>query len=853
MPPKFKKSLFLLSAIAVGSISEPLLAQSSNETAQYYAIESQRLADALKKVADEAGYEIIFSAEDVGRRKTAGLTGHFDIRTAISRLLEGSGLAAEFSGRTIIVGKRSNTDAAQAASADTAPIIVTGSRIREAQGSSPVVRLSARDIRNAGQNDLGEVVRNLPQNYNGGQNPGVGIGGESFGSQNGNSATALNLRGLGADATLTLLNGRRLVYDSAYQGVDISSIPLAAVDRVEVMPDGASAIYGSDAVGGVANVVLKRDHQGLDLKARIAASSDGDNFQQQYSAVGGARWNSGGFIAAPDHNRSSAISAGQRSYTSILHPTATLYPRQDYRGGVFSGHQSIVDSLSFEIDLLYGRRRSNSETPFTVSAPANVNGSTIGTTATTFLASPRVSLEAGVWNIAANVIYGTSQSVIDTRFHTNSVSSPENITRYDNRSNVYEINAEGPIFSLPGGDARLALGSGYRAARLRSLRSGRTTQDTLNSHYVFGEVFLPVISPELGLGGIYSLTLNAAARYENYPAMADVTTPKLGLVYAPFKGIDFKLSWGRSFKAPTLNQQLQAQTVLLFPAALVGGASFPPTATALIVAGGNTMLQPERAKTLAVGFEARPIKGLRLELNWFDIAYTDRVVQPISSLGMVLSNPALADLIDFTPTSAEQDGFIANAFPSLINLTGRPYDPAQVAAIIDSRFRNVASQSVDGVDVAASNQVAAGTSGNLTLPATASHLNSKRRLSANQSQSILAGKIFNPPNWRARGSLSWERDDFSISTSANYIGPVRDTRFQPIARIDGMTTIDVVSRYRTAAQGLPCGLEFQISILNLFNAKPASIRTTQPFNTPYDSTNYSPVGRVIGLSGGKAF
>lgn len=853
MSPKFKRGLCLLSAIAVSSISVPLLAESPNEVTQNYEIESQRLADALKKVATETGYQIIFATEDVGNRKTAGLSGRFDIRTAISHLLEGSTLVAEFSGRTIIIRKQTSIDATEAAMSGAAPIIVTGSRIRGAQGSSPVIRISAQDIRNSGQNDLGEVVRSLPQNYNGGQNPGVGIGAESFGSQNGNSATALNLRGLGADATLTLLNGRRLVYDSAYQGVDISSIPLAAVERIEILPDGASAIYGSDAVGGVANILLKKDHEGLDLKARIAASSDGGNFQQQYSVVGGSRWHSGGFIATLDYNRSGAITAGQRSYTDSLHPTATLYPRQDYRGGVFSGHQSLTDRLSFEIDALYGRRRSNSETPFTVSAPANVYGNTTSTTAKTLLLSPRISLVAGAWNIAANAVYGTSQSVLDTRFHTNSVSSPASITRYDNRSNVYEVNAEGPVVLLPGGDARLALGAGYRAARLRSLRSGRAQQDALKSHYAFGEVFLPVISPELGLGGIYSLTLNAAARYENYPSMAEITTPKIGLVYAPFNGIDFKLSWGRSFKAPTLNQQLQSQTVLLFPAALVGGTSLPPAATALLVAGGNTKLQPERAKTLALGFEARPVEGLKFEFNWFDIAYTDRVVQPISSLATALSNPSLADLIDFTPTSAEQDGFIANAFPSLINLTGRPYDPAQVAAIIDGRFRNVASQSIDGVDIAASFQFAADAGSSLTFTANASHINSRRRLSANQPQATLAGNIFNPPSWRAHGSVTWGRDDFSLSTAVNYVGPVRDTRFQPIARINGMTTVDLVSRYQTESRGLLGGLEFQISILNLLNATPARIRTSQPYNTPYDSTNYSPAGRVIGLSVGKEF
>lgn len=96
-----------------------------------------------------------------------------------------------------------------------------------------------------------------------------------------NSASSANLRGLGADATLTLLNGHRLPYDSALQGVDISAIPLAAVDRIEILPDGASAIYGSDAVGGVVNVVLRRDFEGVTTSAQVGASTAGGNWRQQ--------------------------------------------------------------------------------------------------------------------------------------------------------------------------------------------------------------------------------------------------------------------------------------------------------------------------------------------------------------------------------------------------------------------------------------------------------------------------------------------------------------------------------------------------------------------------------------------
>src|SRR3546814_6056254 len=83
------------------------------------------------------------------------------------------------------------------------------------------------------------------------------------------------LRGLGPDATLTLINGHRVAYDGAIQGVDISAIPLAALDRIEIVADGSSALYGSDAVAGVANVLLRKDYQGLWTSARIAGTKIG--------------------------------------------------------------------------------------------------------------------------------------------------------------------------------------------------------------------------------------------------------------------------------------------------------------------------------------------------------------------------------------------------------------------------------------------------------------------------------------------------------------------------------------------------------------------------------------------------
>src|SRR3546814_7754995 len=103
----------------------------------------------------------------------------------------------------------------------------------------------------SGQTSLGEVVRSIPQSFGGGQQPGIGFNVPGANGVNVGGGSSINLRGLGSDATLTLLNGHRLSYSSSRQSVDVSAITLSAVDRLEIVPDGASAIYGSDAVAGI--------------------------------------------------------------------------------------------------------------------------------------------------------------------------------------------------------------------------------------------------------------------------------------------------------------------------------------------------------------------------------------------------------------------------------------------------------------------------------------------------------------------------------------------------------------------------------------------------------------------------
>ncbi len=163
---------------------------------------------------------------------------------------------------------------------------VVGSRliVSNLDSPSPVLVISGADLVDSGITTLGEFTRYLPQNSL------VRSESASFNSPVRGSA-AFNLRGIGTDATLTLLNGRRVAPYGAQADsapfVDINAIPMAAIERIEVLKDGASAIYGSEAVAGVVNIVTRRDIQGLTVEGGYLSTTEGDGEEWDISLAGG--------------------------------------------------------------------------------------------------------------------------------------------------------------------------------------------------------------------------------------------------------------------------------------------------------------------------------------------------------------------------------------------------------------------------------------------------------------------------------------------------------------------------------------------------------------------------------------
>lgn len=167
-------------------------------------------------------------------------------------------------------------------------IVVTGSHIRrvDLETSNPVVAVTSEQIQATGKLTLGDVIQQLPVISGGIQTPSVNNGG-------GSGSTLVGLRGLGASRTLVLIDGQRIV------NADLNAIPSAAVERIEVLTDGASSVYGSDAIGGVINIILKSNYQGAQFQLNYGISDHDDGARRGASFMFGQTSDKGSILAGP--------------------------------------------------------------------------------------------------------------------------------------------------------------------------------------------------------------------------------------------------------------------------------------------------------------------------------------------------------------------------------------------------------------------------------------------------------------------------------------------------------------------------------------------------------------------------
>lgn len=184
-------------------------------------------------------------------------------------------------------------------------IVVTGSNIRrvDIETANPVVTIDRAQIQASGKVNIGDLVQDLPSIAGNAMNPNVNNGGGGF--------AGVSLRGLGSNRTLLLLNGHRI----PFQLQDLNLLPVAIVERIEVLNDGASAVYGSDAIAGVVNIITRTSYQGAEFGADYGQSDKDDGTRKAVHAVFGQTTEKGSIVFGIQYDKQDPVSAANRDFS----------------------------------------------------------------------------------------------------------------------------------------------------------------------------------------------------------------------------------------------------------------------------------------------------------------------------------------------------------------------------------------------------------------------------------------------------------------------------------------------------------------------------------------------------------
>lgn len=938
-------------------------------------------AKTLNEFSRQANLQLLFDFDTVSGRLTQAVDGWFEPREALRRLLGDTGLTFTLvNERTLAVTlprsaargtrnrqrKPNNQTLTPAVGLAGAPLAletvrVTGTNLR---GEAPVgVNIQTFDrqaIDESGAPTLSDFLSTLPQVFGGGPTQDTHLGTEA--QTNSGLGTGVNLRGLGAGATLVLINGRRIAPSgTAGMFVDIDNIPLSAIERIDVLADSASALYGADAVGGVVNLIMRDNFTGAETLLSSGTGTAGTLTNYLLSQTLGHKWDDASAMLAVEFYRRDALAASDRDYTTSnltplggadfdvnfanpgniqlgqtsyaipkgqdgTHLTASsltantvnlqnryldtdIIPAQKRWSIYTSAQDSLSDRLSLFANILLSDREARersggqaagfavpSSNPFYVnptggSQPVLVYynfGDDLGTSgndAVVRTANVTVGADLDIRNWRLSFYGGyarekedqTQTAVLNTAALEGALADPDPATAFDpfgdgshtnpetlasliepyhyqmrSQLQTADLTADGPIASLPGGDAKLALGVDRRVQLFNSDTPAsaafpeyiaRLSRQTFSA---FTELVVPVFGKDNALPGLQKLDLSAAARYEDYSTFGHATTPKLGLQWQPFAGVALRSTWARSLQAPPLTELDESHNVVA-PLVLPDPRSPSGQTLALVWAGNNAGLREERANswTLGLDLKPQPLPGVSFGVTLFDITFKDRIENTVFSTDM-LTNPRYAGLVTYNPDAALLGYVCSHA----VFVPGTPQECMSIGAgaIIDVRAHNAETLETRGLDFSLKYE-SQGRYGSLSLAVDGTYLTRFDIAEGNGSpQTDLLDTQNNPLNLRLRAALSWSGKRLGGTLAVNYSNSYRDTQTVPNLPVAAWTTIDAQVRYQlgSGAGGWLDHTQLELSALNLFNRDPPFLNNALA-GLGYDQENADPYGRIVSL------
>lgn len=870
------KSLRLRQALLAGAATAASMsmlaapAAYAQEATRTYAIQAQDLGSALRQFGLQTGRDVLFPPSVVAGKRSAGVQGTFTEQGALNALLRGSGLLAErtrsggYAVRVAAPGMAGNEDATQLEE-----VVVTGTRIAgQAPVGAPVVTLDRDDFDRAGAATVQDVLNTIPQAFGGapGDTTSYVIGNQSNIASDQSAGSYVDLRGLGPGTTLTLVNGRRMARGGQQEVMDVSMIPLAAIERTEILFDGASALYGSDAIGGVINFITRKDYEGMELRLRTGLSSRGDAPEHQVALTAGRAGDRGSLLGGYSFNSSESYSSADRPFAQGQKVT-DIDVDQRVHNLFLSGRYQLTPRLEVDGIVNYADRYSDS----VVASTTDPEPSLSRTDVQAYGLSGGVTFElSSDWDLKANVTYGENRADADAE---STFSGTLVTTEYRYVSDLLTAEAllTGPLLQLPAGPLDAAFGVSVREENYDDQINAYSDRD--RSTAAFAEFRVPL----LGNGEAYPrAALSVAARYEDYETWGETFDPRFGLSLDPIPGLRLRGSYGTSFRAPTAPERtpfnaLNFAFVLSDPQASAGSSR------ALILTGNNPELQPESAVTWTAGVDYSPasLPSLRLSATWYDIDYTDRIDRPAINVISALSDPNSAYAVARRSGASDPafDAMIVqrlSEFPLLFGcgpfigpggFCQRP--AADFGAIVDTRLSNLASLRTSGLDLTAGYSLV---QDDATWDFSVSAAWVKEYIIQNSPSTAdqnLLDSPYRPLDLRLIGQASYARGPWRVSAIANYADDYQNNTVSPLpgviippTPIEAFTTVSLnVQREFGPSMVFDSGARIIFNIDNLFDEDPPTFENNFLIGLGaneelinYDPANASARGRYFSVT-----
>jgi iron complex outermembrane receptor protein len=777
---------------------------------------------------------------------------------------------------------RANAGADDPAENAVSGIVVTGSLIRglpREYVASPVFTHDRVDIVQSGSGSVSQYMLTIPQNFTGDLSEfattGAGIGsplGDATAYNQYDGFAGFALRGLASDATLTLLNGRRMPSVGMSESPTVSIIPSMLIERIDIIPDGASATYGADAVAGVVNIVTRKPTRGAELQVRAATATQTGKKDLQAGALAGHSWGSGSAYGMAMYQKRSPF-VGDPVEVSGERLQITQLPNERL-AGLYAGVRQEVGDVTFSVDASHFQRDRDSkqlyldEPAFNRSFKTRTKGSSI--------------YSGAHWQVGEST--GVDLTVDYHRNQTDNrvgrIGRPPSTTQRDTNSLfVLELRGQTALATLPAGPILAAAGLQYRVEKLRTdatiffNRNGGTRR----VKSVFGELNVPIVGAGQAAPLMHALTLSAAARYEDL-GFDTAFAPKVGLRWQVDRSVALRGTYARSFLAPRFRSTIGIAEQVSFGIYDYGFLDPKhqnpalPLGQALVMyrAGANPDLKTQNADTLTLGVDFTPtsVPSLSIKAGYYRVKISDRIGTPspedslsvgdlqvfntpqptLEQVHQILDNPAVFRRFARVPfVNGGQLTFFDAANKAPPNLL------SQVQLIADIRAQNFAVESTDGFDLDLAYQ------SKLFGGAVAVHLNGQYilnlKLEAGGSTAISRIDGYaKPADLKLNGSIVWGRGGFSVGSVVNYVNGFTDDRpGQAGGKVGSFTTaslfLGVALGGRSAAAWL-ANSEVQLVVANLFNQQPPrivdSVLGFDPYNNP-------PSPRTVGLVLSKRF